>query len=155
MFDRTGATAADFMTSRVHTVRPEDPVIDATRMLVKRGFSGAPVVDEDRHLVGMLSEKDCIVALMNSVHHGLPPSTVADVMTREVITVTEETGLMAMAHLFVSRGLRRVPVVRGDKLVGQVSRRDLLARAVRIFEKAPDRQAAVLYLSALGRRPPV
>lgn len=140
--------ARDLMVSRVKTVKPDDMVHDAVRLLVAHGISGAPVVDDTGQLVGMLSEKDCIQALMRAVVERLPSSKVKDVMSRQVVTIPPETHLLTVAHLFLTKSLRRIPVVRDGKLVGQISRHDLLKRAVAVFDKAPSREAAVLYLSA-------
>lgn len=152
----TGLTARDMMTRKLVTVRQDLRVLDAVRMLLKNRVSGAPVVDESNRLIGMLSEKDCIHALLRAVAERLPSSLVADVMSTEVTTVDETTDLLTVAHLFVTRPLRRIPVLAHDgRLLGQISRRDLLRSAVDVWDEAPNRQAAVLYLSATGRRPPV
>jgi CBS domain-containing protein len=155
MLKHTTVTAQDIMVRRVRTVRPEERVFQASKMLTRAGHSGAPVVDDQHRLVGMLSEVDCIRAFLNAVHHGHPPSLVSDVMTREVISITEDLGILAIADLVVRKKLRRVPVVRGSLLVGLVCRRDVLERAQAIFERSGGREAAILYLSALGRKPPV
>ena len=145
-----------FMATRLYTVRPDDPIYDVVQQLVKRGFSGAPVVQGSR-LVGVISEKDCIRALMRAVVDQLPPSRVSDVMTSEVITVSPTTSLLTAAHHFLQHPIRRLPVVDEKKrLLGQVSRRDLLRHAVKVFEVKGDRRSALLYLSAIkGTVPPV
>ncbi|MFT5681039.1 MAG: CBS domain-containing protein [Myxococcota bacterium] len=153
---KSGLTARDIMATRLRTVRPDDRVYQAVKVLLKYKISGAPVIDEQRKLIGVISEKDCIKALMRAVHDRMPPSAVADVMSRELITIREGTHLMDIAHIFITRSIRRLPVVSDTgELIGQVSRRDLLAAANRIFEDAPSRESAVLYLSALGKRAPV
>lgn len=141
--------ARDMMVTRLHTFGPDERVYTAVKKLLKYGISGAPVVDQDHNLVGVVSEQDCIQALLRAVHSRLPASTVADAMTSEPITVTQDTDFLTVAHLFVKSRVRRIPVVDGPKLLGQISRRDLLKVATRVFDKAPDRDAALLYLSAL------
>jgi len=156
MLHDTSVSAKDLMTTRLRTVKGRDRVFDSTKMLLKYGISGAPVVDDHYRLIGMLSEKDCIQAFVNAIHHGLPPSFVEDVMSKDVVSVGPGTGILQVAHLFLRKRLRRIPVVDADGvLLGQVSRRDLLKRAVSIFEGAKTREAALLYLSALERSPPV
>ena len=148
-------TAREMMTTKLYTVRPHMRVLDAVRMLLKRRVSGAPVVDDDYRLIGMLSEKDCIQALLRAVDERLPSSNVADVMSRDVFTVNEHTDLLTVAHRFTTNPVRRLPVVREDgTLLGQISRRDLLAAAIDVWDEAPNREAAVLYLSATGRTTP-
>ena len=145
-----------FMTKRLYTVSADARIYDVVQQLVKRGFSGCPVVDGSR-IVGVISEKDCIRALMRAVVDELPPSTVADVMSTELVTVNPSTTLLSAAHLFLEHPIRRLPVVDDRKrLLGQVSRRDLLAHAVKVFKASGDRKSAVLYLSAIkGTVPPV
>lgn len=146
--------AGAFMAKRLYTVGPDERVFHVVRELVRRKYSGCPVVEGNR-LVGILSEKDCIHALTRAVVDQMPPAFVRDVMTTEVITITSDTPLLTVAHLFLDKNLRRVPVVDNDRLVGQVSRRDLLRHAISIFESHPDRESATLFLSAVtGTVPP-
>ncbi len=153
--DAAGPSAADMMTRRVITVREDMRVLDAVRLLLKNRVSGAPVVDPRNRLVGMLSEKDCIHALLRAVQERLPSSLVRDVMSRDVLSVPETADLLSIAHLFTTRPVRRLPVISDDGLLlGQISRRDLLAAAVKVWDDAPSREAAVLYLSATGRTTP-
>ncbi|MEL6341850.1 MAG: CBS domain-containing protein [Myxococcota bacterium] len=153
---RSGVHARDVMVKRVYTVTPDQRVYEAVNILLKRRISGMPVVDNERRVVGVISERDGIQALMRAVHDRTPPSTVGDVMTPNPKTITADTHLMTIAHRFLTDNIRRLPVVDAEgRLVGQVSRRDLLAGAMRIFDKAPNRDAAILYLSALNRDRPV
>ncbi|MBX2799095.1 MAG: CBS domain-containing protein [Myxococcales bacterium] len=149
-------TARHMMTTRLHTVRSDQPVLDVVKLLLKQRVSGAPVVDDRYHLVGMLSEKDCIQALLRAVSERLPSSQVRDVMSPEPVTVSPDADLLTVSHLFVTRPMRRLPVVSEEGLLlGQISRRDLLQAAVEVWDRAPSREAAVLYLSATGQRAPV
>ncbi len=145
-----------FMTKRLYTVGPDERIYDVVQQLVKRGFSGCPVV-VGKKLVGVLSEKDCIRALIRAVHDQLPPQQVSDVMTADVTTVSAGTPLLSAAHLFLQHPFRRLPVVdSGGRLLGQVSRRDLLKHAIQVFKVSGDRKSAFLYLSAVdGTVPPV
>lgn len=148
-------TARQMMTTRLITVREDMRVLDAVRLLLKNRVSGAPVVNEAGRLIGMLSEKDCIQALLRAVNERLPSSMVADVMSTDVVTVHETTDLLTVAHQFVTQPIRRLPVLSEDgRLVGQISRRDLLSVAVDVWDESPNREAAVLYLSATGRTTP-
>ncbi|MEO0601733.1 MAG: CBS domain-containing protein [Myxococcota bacterium] len=143
------------MTGTLFTVREDMRVLAAVRSLLKHRLSGAPVVDDQGLLIGMLSERDCIHALVRAVVERLPSSYVRDVMTTDVLTISESADLLSIAHIFVTRPMRRIPVVDEERhLVGQISRHDLLATAVAVWDEAPSRQAAVLYLSATGRVTP-
>lgn len=149
---RFGLTAKEMMTKRLVTLQPEQQVYDAVQLLIKKGISGAPVVDSQYRLVGILSEKDCIQTLVQAIHHRLPSSKVKDVMSTSITSVTSDADFLSISHLFLTKPVRRIPVLNGTVLVGQISRRDLLATAVKVFKTAKNREAALLYLSALHER---
>ncbi len=151
----TGITAREMMTRELLTVDKDTRVLEAVRLLLKHRVSGAPVVDEEGRLIGMLSERDCIHALVRAVAERLPSSYVRDVMSTDVLTIADSADLLTIAHLFVTRPVRRIPVISEEgRLIGQISRHDLLASAVAVWDEAPCRQSAVLYLSATGRETP-
>jgi CBS domain-containing protein len=114
-------TAKDIMTTRVVTVKPSTPIADAARLLVRRKISGVPVVDEKdkTKVVGILTEADLLAAPSGA-------KTVAEVMRRRVISVAPDTSLDDIAATLVKRKIKRVPVLDGGKLVGIVSRIDVL-----------------------------
>lgn len=121
-------TAAEIMAREVVTLSPDTPIHTAMRTLLSRKISGAPVVDDDGHLVGILSEKDCLRVLTAEAFDGLPEGHVADYMTAEPSTIAPSTDLLDIASRFLASAFRRLPVVdAGGALVGQVSRRDVLA----------------------------
>ena len=121
-------TAREIMTTRLVTLQPKMTVAKAIKTLLHHAISGAPVVDENGALLGMLSEFDCLRAVANEQFHedhdedGL----VENLMTRGGHTIGPETDLFQVAQTFVSLRVRRLPVVDGDSLLGQVSRRDVL-----------------------------
>jgi CBS-domain-containing membrane protein len=147
-YDQT-LLARDIMVRRVFTLRTEQDVYEAVDLLLGRDDSGAPVVNDAFELVGVLSEKDCISALMRAFTERLPASTVADAMTREVRTIRPDTDLLTIAHLFKNHAFRRLPVVDGRRLVGQVRRRELLTALASVLREDPHYEAALLYLSAV------
>jgi len=126
------AQAQDYMATRLISFGPETLMPDAIRALQEYGISGAPVVDAEGNLVGMLSELDCIRAVMEQTGQSDETGVdgqVADYMTGNPDRVAHDADLTEVAQLFMQQGRRRLPVVRGGKLVGQISRRDIL-RAV-------------------------
>ena len=151
MDNRLGLRAKDMMVTRVRTVALDERVYDVVRMLLKYNLTAAPVVGADMRFHGLLTEKNCIQALMRAVHDGLPSSHVRDVVTSPVVTVGPGEHLISIAHQFLSDPERTIPVVQRGRLVGIINRRDLLKAAVRVFDTAPTRESAVLYLSALER----
>ncbi|HEY7297032.1 MAG TPA: CBS domain-containing protein [Xanthobacteraceae bacterium] len=138
--------ARDVMVSPVITAKPSSTIKEVAKLLLDRGISAVPVVDESGKLVGIVSEGD----LMRRAEIGTQPRhswwlrvlsgdnalanqyvkaharTVADVMTRDVIAVSPDTPLHEIAGLLERRSIKRVPIVKGDKLVGIVSRANLL-----------------------------
>ena len=123
-------SARNFMTKNLVTVHPDTQAYDAIVLLLKHEISGMPVVDEAGKLVGILSERDCMKTFMHAQYHTLPTALVKDLMTKEVETVRPDMDILEVAELFVNRRYRRFPVLEGDELVGQISRRDVL-RAIR------------------------
>jgi CBS domain-containing protein len=138
--------AVDVMTTNVVTVKPDMSVRDAAALLLERHISGAPVVDADNRIVGIISEGD----LLRRVEIGTDQTRrgrwldfftaradadayvkshanrVEDIMTRDVICVDQEDALSKIATIMETRGVKRVPVLRDGRLVGIVSRANLL-----------------------------
>ena len=120
-------TAADIMTRSVVTLLLTSDIYDAVRTLLKHKISGAPVVDKNQKLVGVLSEKDCLKVLVGAALEGLPEGRVSDYMTRDVETIGPSSSLYEVVHRFISRPYRRLPVVDDTgRVIGLVSRRDAL-----------------------------
>ena len=111
-------TAKDIMTREVVTVTPETPVEELAKILAERNISGVPVVDEAGNVVGIATEADIITKGKEG--------KVANIMTREVVSVCEDTPVEEIARILTERGIKRVPVLREGKLVGIVSRADIV-----------------------------
>ena len=141
--------AGDIMTSRLVTLDPEMDVFKAIELLLKHKISGAPVIDKNRRLLGMFTEKSCLEVMVAAAYDGLPAHEVGSFMSEPADTVTESTGMLSMAQIFLDQRTRRLPVLRDGKLVGQVSRRDLIGATMKLVRRSPDRSRNLLYLSAL------
>jgi len=127
---------ADYMSTRLLTFKPSTNVFDAMQILISRGFSGAPVVDEAGKLVGMLSESDLMQVVMQDSYYAETVGIVADFMHAPVDTVAPTTDIYQLAERFVRERRRRFPVVGSDgTLVGQISRRDVLRAAIRLVDR--------------------
>ncbi len=112
--------AHEIMTRDVITVQPHTPLDEIARLLVQHRITGVPVVDEEGRVLGIVSEFD-LIAKRGRV--------AADVMSTDVIAVSEDTPAETIADLIVQRRVRRVPVLRNGRLVGIITRADL----VRLF----------------------
>jgi len=124
--------AEDCMVRDLVTVQPETDSYAAIGLLLKHRISGMPVVDKAGNLVGILSERDCLKTLLGAQYHNLPTALVKDLMSTEVQTISPDTDILKIAELFLHERFRRLPVVDKGRLVGQVSRRDVLRAIHRV-----------------------
>ena len=116
----------DYMSASLVTFAPDMDVMNAIDVLVKNRISGAPVVDDHGNLIGLLSEKDCMKVAIQAGYYEELGGRVEDYMTKQVFTVESEASVLEVAKLFMEKGPRRYPVVEDNRLVGQISRRDVL-----------------------------
>ena len=119
-------TVSDFMDRQFTSLRPDSPLHSAIDILLDKGLIGAMVVDASGKLVGILSEKDCLKVLLQDAFHAAPDATVAHYMHEPEQTIPSNTGVVEAAQLFLSHTFRRMPVVDDGRLVGQITRRDIL-----------------------------
>ena len=142
-------TARDIMTTDLITLAPDLDITKAAGILLENRINGAPVVDQDGHLVGILCQSDLIAqqkklpiptlfTFLDSVIQlssrkqiekqvrKIAALTVAQAMTRDVITVHPDTGLEAVAALMVDNNFHTLPVVEGARLVGVIGKEDVL-----------------------------
>jgi len=107
----------EVMTRNVITFREDTPVDEIAGTLLSKHITGAPVVSGEGHVVGIVSETDVF---------SKKGKVARDIMSSHVISVTEETGIDEAARLLIGERIRRVPVIRGGKMVGLLSRSDVL-----------------------------
>ncbi|MCO5043890.1 MAG: CBS domain-containing protein [Verrucomicrobia bacterium] len=129
-------TVRDIMVTKLVTLRPEQPIRDAIDILLKNRISGAAVLDDKGALIGMLSEKDCLNVIANDAFHNTDPDHVSDYMSRTLTTIEPEADIFRAADMFLKNSFRRLPVVENGRVVGQISRRDVL-NASRLLADAP------------------
>ena len=116
----------DHMDTEVYSLEPQTEILDAVGFLLEHRVTGAPVIDEAGHLVGMLTEKDCLKLVATGADANRPRGTVAEFMTTAVTTISPDTDLYYAAGLFLHQGFRRFPVIEAGKLVGAITRFDIL-----------------------------
>jgi CBS domain-containing protein len=119
----------DFMVPKPVVFTRDTDLLDAVCVLIDRRISGAPVVDERGNLVGVLTERDFLRAVLVAGYHGEISGRVEDYMTTEVRAVNADDSLLDVAALFIETKHRRYPVMEDNRIVGLVARRDVL-RAV-------------------------
>jgi CBS-domain-containing membrane protein len=111
--------AKSIMTRDVVSTRPECRIEEVTRLLYFHNISGLPVTDEDHRVLGMVSEADILGRKTGQ-------DTVADIMSSPAVTISEDTPLAEIATLLTERKIKRLPVISGGRLVGIVSRADVV-----------------------------
>jgi len=117
------AKAKEVMTTRVISVRDDEDIYAAIRVMDINEITGLPVVDEKDRLVGVITEKD-VMALLYTMRD--KPGTVGEFMTAEVVSFDQETDLAEVAQVLRTRNFRRVPILDNGRLVGIISRRDVI-----------------------------
>lgn len=163
----------DVMTDGVISVRPETPLKEVARSLAEHGISGVPVVDDDGRVLGVVSEADFLIkeqdpprperSLLFSwlfdrdegrrVEAKLHATTAGECMSRPPITVAPESGLREAAALMTRHGINRLPVVEEGRLVGIVTRADLVQTFLVPDEALADRIAGEVLRDTLWLEP--
>ena len=125
--------ARDFMVSSLTTVSPDADVFTAIDHLLKKRISGAPVIDGKGAFLGIFSEKTAMKVLSAAAYDQLPGTNVGSYMnTDRNRIVGRNTNLLEVAELFLATPFRRLPVLDGDQISGQISRRDVLRAELRL-----------------------
>lgn len=112
--------ASEIMTRKVCTIHPGASVQEVAHLLSRERISGAPVVNAEGTIIGIVTEADIISKVDRE---GL---CVADIMSQQIVVVREDTPVNEIAILLAARKIKRVPVVRNGELVGIVSRADIV-----------------------------
>ena len=134
-------TVRELMSERPRTVGPDVPLRSAVLEMLRAGVGGLPVVDESNRVIGMLSERELLRDLLS---HYLPRAgganalqppaaarrTVRDIMTRQVLCVAPEQPIAEVASLMLNKDVERVPVVKDDRLVGFLTRGDIVRKLI-------------------------
>ena len=131
----------DIMTQRPRTAKPDTPLRDAALQMARGGISALPVVEENEVIVGMLAERDLLRHLLGSYLQGDSPPrptpdgvnarrAVRDAMTRQVLCVSPEQPLAEVASLMINKDVEQVPVVREGRLVGFLTRGDIVRKLI-------------------------
>jgi CBS domain-containing protein len=116
----------DHMDRHVATLRPDTDILDAIGFLLEKRVTGAPVVDKSGLLVGILTEKDCLRLVSVGVEGNLPRGSVAEFMSPNPETIPPDMDVYFAAGIFLKRTFRRLLVLEDGKLVGAITRFDIL-----------------------------
>lgn len=129
--DYTPALVKHYMTKQLISFTANQTVNEVVNELVYRNISGGPVLDQNGNLIGIISEGDCLKEIMRGHYNNdlTMSATVEEVMVKKVITINAEDTLWDAATKFLEMKIRRFPVMHENKIVGQISQRDVM-RAV-------------------------
>ena len=122
----------EFMAKQLITFQSDTPIETAMESFLENKISGAPVIDNQGKLVGVLSEKDCMRTLFESSYYNNLGGFVREYMSTDLKTINIHDTLSNVADEFIKSRFRRFPVMEGNKLVGQISRRDILRAIVKL-----------------------
>lgn len=128
-----------FMSRSFTTVRPDQDVYEAVGLILKNKVSGCCVVDDEMQLLGIISEKDCLRLAMQDTYESTPHGgPVSAYMTRDVVTLTKESGLNDAAQIFLQNPFKKLPVVENGIVVGVVRRNNVLEVVQEFYKKQMD-----------------
>ena len=124
--------AKTIMTTNVISVKRGTEIYDAIRTLVENNITGLPVVNDDMSIAGIITEKD-VLKLLYDVNS--TANKVEDFMTKGVVSFNEDDNLIDITECLIKNSFRRVPVTAGGKLVGIISRKDIIAYILKLRHK--------------------
>ena len=124
--------AKEIMKTGVITVKKETGIYETIRILMVNNITGLPVVNDDMTLAGIISEKDVLRLLYNIEDK---PGNVENFMTKDVITFDQEDSLIDIAESLIKNDFRRVPILKEGKLIGILSRKDIIAYILKLRHK--------------------
>ena len=127
------ALVSDYMTTKLITFKPDQPVSEVIESLIQNRISGGPVVNENNELLGIISEGDCIKHISESRYYNMPMdnNTVDKHMVKNVDTIDGNMNIFEAADMFLKAKHRRFPIVENGKLIGQISQKDILIAALK------------------------
>lgn len=126
-------SVSDYMTTQLITFHPDQCIMEVVDQLLKHRISGAPVINDQKELCGVISEGDCLKEVVKGKYHNLPvmDGKVSEHMAKNVVTIRPSMNIFEAANMFLDKKIRRFPVLdEMGKLVGQISQKDIM-RAVK------------------------
>ncbi len=134
--------AKDIMNKDVITIRKHTPIYQSLEIMVKHRITGIPVVEDDMSLEGIISEKDVLHFFHKQEE--LEEKTVNDFMTQPAISFDENESMLDVCNLLAKQIFRRIPITSEGKLVGIISRRDIIEHIIKAKKPADNIQGQQL-----------
>lgn len=132
------ASVKDYMSANVTTFTPEMDIERAIDQLVEKGISGAPVIDHTGDVVGILTERDCMKIALSSSYYEEAAGKVLEYMQPSPITIEADASIVEVASMFSEGDHRRYPVMEDNRLVGEISRHDVLKALKTLWTDCPN-----------------
>ena len=126
---------SDFMDKSFATIQPDTAMDKAMKLLVKKKLTGVLVVDDQKNLVGVLSEKDCLKILLQHGFDRFPDDVAESYMHPAPMTIESSLDIIRASQIFIDNPFRRLAVVDDGKLVGQITRRDIVKGMEKYFKE--------------------
>ncbi|HHJ39844.1 MAG: hypothetical protein AXA67_06335 [Methylothermaceae bacteria B42] len=126
-------TVRDHMSTNLVTFTPDMGVFEGIRKLLSHKITGAPVLDEEGNLLGAFSEMDCLRVVLNAAYHEEMDGKIGEYMSTDIQSVSPDASIVEVAEMFQKSNLRHFPVIEDDKLIGLISRVDILRALVSIY----------------------
>ena len=128
--------AQDIMQKSLRTISRDATISEAIKVLAENGITGLPVVDDEMKLLGLVSEKDLLIVayhILTGAHDSVTDDkNIEEIMTTDVVSFAPTSNIADVCQSFISNPFRRVPIVEDGKLVGLISRKDIICKT---FEK--------------------
>ena|SRR5690606_2872773 len=124
----------DYMSRSLITFKKDQLVIEVMEALIKNKISGAPVVNDYNELAGIISDGDCMKQISESRYYNMPigDMKIEQFMATDVTTIDRKVNIFDCANLFHQHNCRRFPIVEDGKLIGMISRKDVLCAALKL-----------------------
>jgi CBS domain-containing protein len=131
---REAISVKDYMTRKLITFSPDQSINEVMDIILKQRVTGGPVVDGNKRLIGIISDTDLMQVISDSRYHNMPVGnrTVAEYMSTQVSTIDAQADIFDAAARFLKTGHRRFPVIEEGKLIGQISRMDVIIAATNL-----------------------
>lgn len=123
---------SNYMATNLITFSPKQSVLEVMQILITKRISGGPVVNEKKELLGVISEGDCMKQISESRYYNIPmaDALVEKFMVTDIQTISGDISIFDVANMFYKSHRKRFPVLQDGKLIGQISRRDVLKAAL-------------------------
>ena len=127
-------TVEDWMTRQLVTFRPDQTMDQVLNLLLARNISGGPVIDDNKNLVGVISEGDCLKQVVKGKYNNVLTLSgyVREYMATDVKSVSPDLNIFELAQMFLNMRIRRFPVIKNGKLVGQISQKDVMRAMIKL-----------------------